>query len=103
MLRWRVGDVTVTRVMDDEFELLVPQDERTAAAVLADASWLAPWAITDDGTLRIGSSATLIESQGRRIVVDPWLAFDPPDADRLLDALAQAGCKADDVDVVVNT
>jgi glyoxylase-like metal-dependent hydrolase (beta-lactamase superfamily II) len=103
MLRWPVGDATVTRVMDDEFELLVPQDERTAAAVLADAAWLAPWAITDDGTLRLGSSATLIESRGTRIVVDPWLAFQPSDPDRLLAALAMAGCAADEVDVVVNS
>jgi glyoxylase-like metal-dependent hydrolase (beta-lactamase superfamily II) len=103
MLRWQVGDAAVTRVMDDEFELLVPQDERTAAAVLADASWLAPWSITDEGTLRLGSSATLIESRGTHIVVDPWLAFEPSDAGRLLVALERSGCAADDVDVVVNS
>ncbi len=106
--RWQVGDATIIRLSDDDFELLVPQDERTAAAVLADAAWLAPWSITDDGTLRIGSSATVIESRGMRIVVDPWLAFDPPDrasADgraRTERLLASIGDPAT-VDVVVNT
>jgi glyoxylase-like metal-dependent hydrolase (beta-lactamase superfamily II) len=106
--RWQIGDATVTRVSDDDFELLVPQDERTTAAVLADAAWLAPWSITADGTLRIGSSATVIESRGTRIVVDPWLAFDPPDRSsvdgqaRTERLLASIGDPAS-VDVVVNT
>ena len=109
--RWAVGDAVVTRVPEAGFDLVLPQDEATTR-LLAKAPWLAPHFVTDEGALRIGSSAIVVESEGRRIVVDPWLAFDGPDRsspesrariDRLLGGLEAAGFRADEVDVVANT
>jgi len=110
--RWSVGDSVVTRVPDDNFELVVPQDEATTSVLLSQASWLAPHFLTADGALRLGTSAIAIDTPGARVVVDPWLAFDDPDRktpearariDRLLASLADAGFEPESVDVVVNT
>lgn len=107
MTTWQVGAVSVERVNEPGFELVLPQDESTRALLRADASWLTPSFITDELALRIGSSATVVRSEGVTIVVDPWLAFDGPDPEvrnaQLIAALEEAGTKADEVDVVVYT
>jgi glyoxylase-like metal-dependent hydrolase (beta-lactamase superfamily II) len=105
--RWQVGEVSITRVPEPGFELIVPQADEARELVLANAGWLAPHFITPEGELRVGSSATVIESQGTTIVVDPWLAFDGADrlgrATRLLAALVEAGWSPDEVDVVIDS
>ena len=71
---------------------------------LQAAPWLAPHFVTDDWSLDIGSSCTVIRTPDAVALVDPFLAFD--DAERLgprLQALRDAGVEADDVDVVINT
>src|SRR5436190_21491568 len=112
MQTWTVGSVTVTRVEEPGFELLVPQDEATATALRTNAQWLAPEYVTDDWTLRVGSSALVLQSNGTTVVVDPWLAFDDPGrpatetaarTDVRFAALQAAGLSPDDVDIVVNT
>jgi len=112
MERWSVGDSVITRVPDENFELIVPQDEATRSVLRSQASWLSPFFVTDAFDLRVGTSAIAIESPGARVVVDPWLVFDDadrttPDAaariDRLLARLAEAGFPTESVDVVVNT
>jgi glyoxylase-like metal-dependent hydrolase (beta-lactamase superfamily II) len=98
---WSVGSITVTRVEDPGFELLLPSDEPTTDA-LRRAPWLQPRFVTDDWALRVGSSATVIEQGDSVVLVDPFLAFDDPE--RLgprLQALREAGVEAEDVDVVV--
>jgi hypothetical protein len=110
--RWCVGDSVITRVPDENFELVVPQDEATTSVLLSQASWLAPHFVTSAGELRIGTSALAIDTPGARVVVDPWLVFDDPDRtapdarariERLLGSLADAGFPPETVDVVVNT
>jgi glyoxylase-like metal-dependent hydrolase (beta-lactamase superfamily II) len=110
--RWRIGDSVITRIPDENFELVVPQDEATTKVLLAQASWLAPHFLTDVGMLRLGTSALAIDTPGARVVVDPWLVFDDPDRntpaartriERLLASLTSAGFAPDSVDVVVNT
>jgi len=109
MSAWRVGAVEVQRVGEPDFELILPQDDATKALLAANRAWLDPY-LTDDSSLRIGSSATVLRSEGRTIVVDPFLAFEPPDADerdarieRCVAALRDAGVDPDDVDDVVLT
>lgn len=99
--RWTVGAVEITRVGDPDFELLLPQDPDTTAAL---PSWLAPQFVTDDRALRVGSSAIAIRTPSALIVVDPFLAFDDvaKTAPRL-SALRRAGIDPDEVDIVVNT
>jgi hypothetical protein len=110
--RWSIGESVVTRVPDEDFELIVPQDEAATSVLLSQASWLAPQFVTGSGELRVGTSALAIDTPGARVVVDPWLAFDDPDrktpearsrVDRLLGSLGDAGFPPETVDVVVNT
>ena len=112
MEQWRVGETTITRVADEDFELVVPQDEGTAAALRAGAPWLSPLFVTDGFDLRVGSSALAIDTPGARVVVDPWLVFTDTDRataeagaqiDRLLGRLADAGFAPESVDVVIDT
>jgi glyoxylase-like metal-dependent hydrolase (beta-lactamase superfamily II) len=112
MERWTVGDSVITRVPDEQFELVVPQDEATKSVLLSQASWLAPQFLTAAGELRVGTSAIAVETPGARIVVDPWLVFDDADRttpeaaariDRLLGGLGDAGFPPESVDFVVNT
>jgi glyoxylase-like metal-dependent hydrolase (beta-lactamase superfamily II) len=100
---WIVGSFEVTRIEDPGFELVLPSDEPTVAA-LQRSPWLQPHFVTDDWALDIGSSCIAIRAGDRTVLVDPFLAFDDPE--RLwtrLQALRDAGIEADDVDIVVNT
>ena len=112
METWSVGNSVITRVPDEQFELVVPQDEATKSVLLSQASWLAPQFLTSAGELRVGTSAIAIETPGARIVVDPWLVFDDADRttpeatariDRLLRGLGDAGFPPESVDFVVDT
>jgi hypothetical protein len=110
--QWRVGATTITRVADEDFELVLPQDEATVATLRAQASWLSPLFVTDTFDLRVGSSALAIDTPGARVVVDPWLVFTEADRttpeaaaqiERLLGRLADAGFPPESVDVVIDT
>ncbi len=102
-MRWEWGAVQVTRVSDPGFELALPQDATTTAALSA-RPWLSPHYLTPERALRIGSSAIVVRTPSAVMVVDPWLAFDDPArlAPRLA-ALRAAGIAPEEVDLVVNT
>ena len=98
-----MGDIEVTRVDDPGFELVLPQDDVTTAALLA-STWLRPHFVTEDGALVIGSSATVVRTPHAVVLVDPFLAFGGgPEVGPRLQALRESGVEAEDVDVVVNT
>jgi glyoxylase-like metal-dependent hydrolase (beta-lactamase superfamily II) len=100
---WTVGSVELTRVDDPDFELILPSDDATVAA-LQRSPWLAPHFVTEDWSLNVGSSCIVVRTPAAVALVDPFLAFD--DAERLgprLQALRDAGVEADDVDLVINT
>src|SRR3546814_20093818 len=100
---WGVGAVEITRVEDPGFDLTLSQDEETRKA-LAAAEWLSPWSVTEDLSLRIGSSATIVRTPSAVVLVHPFLAFD--DVARLgprLSALRNAGAQAADVHTMVKT
>jgi glyoxylase-like metal-dependent hydrolase (beta-lactamase superfamily II) len=100
---WQVGGWTITRVEDPGFELVLPQDDATRVT-LQRSQWLHPRFVTDDWSLRIGSSATVVTDGETTVIVDPWLAFDDPSRlEPRLGALAAAGWAADDIDIVVNS
>jgi glyoxylase-like metal-dependent hydrolase (beta-lactamase superfamily II) len=102
MHRWSIGSVEIVRIEDLDFA--IPSDESIP-------EWCVPAYAPSTSEVGIAFSVLAIESDGQRIVVDPWLANDFPrdDADasehaaRLLDELAAAGFPAESVDVVVNT
>jgi glyoxylase-like metal-dependent hydrolase (beta-lactamase superfamily II) len=109
-VRWQLGAVTLTVVPEPDFEVLVPQDERTTEVVLAQP-WLAPYRTTE-GVLRVTTSAVVVQTPETCVVVDPWVALDDEDrtsetakarAARRFDALTRVGIDPLDVDVVVNS
>ena len=103
MCSWTLGSADIMRVQDPGFELVLPQDDATVAA-LQRSPWLQPQFVDDDWNLRVSSSATVIRAEGAVVLVDPFLAFGgSDDIGPRLQALRDAGVEADDVDVVVNT
>jgi glyoxylase-like metal-dependent hydrolase (beta-lactamase superfamily II) len=105
-----VGDVGLVRVPYIDVLIDAAAVTLTADEVAAEA-WAAPtWA--EGEQVRVGAAAWVIESQGRRIVVDPAQAADDilragPDAavhqQAFADALAAAGYPRESIDTVIAT
>ena len=74
MLRWKIGNVTVTRIVDDVDnslgEMILPV---ATPEVLRGIPWLSPHFIDEEGRLLLSIHALLIESDGQRILVDTCL------------------------------
>jgi glyoxylase-like metal-dependent hydrolase (beta-lactamase superfamily II) len=112
MTRWRIGDVTVTKVVELEAtggtRFILPAATRE---VVRPIRWLQPDFADADGRLRMSVHALVVETRDRRIVVDTcignhkersipgWSGLDGP----FLRDLAAAGCPPDAVDTVVCT
>jgi len=110
-LRWQIGDITVTRIVESESTsiggFVLP--EATPAAVGA-IPWLAPF-LDPEGRLVLSVHALLVESQGRRILVDTcvgngkerplpeWNMRTGP----FLEDLAAAGAARESIDFVLCT
>ncbi len=113
MNRWKIGDVSITRVIESEAPwdgtLLLP--EATAANVRKERDWLHPTFTDDAGLLRMSIHAFVIESRGKRIVVDTCIGNDKerpiPEWNRqqwpFLANLEQAGYARESVDLVLCT
>lgn len=113
MQRWRVGDVTITRIIETE------DASMSAAIMLPDATpanlaaieWLKPNFVTEQGQLISSVHSLLVESCGQRIVIDTCLGNDKPRIvpqwnqrqGRFLDEIAAAGFARERVDFVVCT
>jgi hypothetical protein len=84
---WTLGSVRITSVKEIELPIpgagLVPQ---ATPERLAQHAWLAPHFVTPAGELRVLIQALVVESQGRRIVVDTCVGNDK---DRTLPPLHQ--------------
>ena len=115
MLRWRIGEVTITRVV--EMEMPVPYNPRRAflreatPEALAAIPWLAPHYVTPEGHLRLSIHALLVEAPGLRLVVDTCVGNDRPRSlvggqalsTGFLEAFEATGWTRDSVDAVVCT
>ena len=113
MNRWKIGEVSITRVIESETPwdgtLLLP--EATAANVRKERDWLHPTFTDDAGLLRMSIHAFVIESRGKRIVVDTCIGNDKerpiPEWNRkqwpFLANLEQAGYARESVDMVLCT
>jgi glyoxylase-like metal-dependent hydrolase (beta-lactamase superfamily II) len=76
-LRWSIGDVTVTRIVESTFEGLEAfLPDATPEAVLA-IGWLRPF-LTQEGVLKFSIHALVIETPTRRIIVDTCVGNDKP-------------------------
>jgi glyoxylase-like metal-dependent hydrolase (beta-lactamase superfamily II) len=112
MLRWKIGNVSVTRVVDDEINsighLILPQATPEA---MRPIPWLSPF-LDGEGKLVLSIHTLVVESRGRRILVDTCLGNDkerPPvpswnmRSSPFLADLANAGSPRESIDVVLCT
>ena len=76
-LRWQIGDVTITRVVELETtsigSFVLPQAE---PEIVTEIGWLSPHFLDEGGKLVLSIHALLLESQGERILVDTCIGND---------------------------
>jgi len=115
MLKWKIGDVTVTRVVEMAVDAAVdgpipfmldatPQSLRTMP-------WLYPNYVTEKGELKLSFHALLVDAPGLKLVVDTCMGNDKPRKElgghalntAFLADLAAAGFSRESVDAVVCT
>jgi glyoxylase-like metal-dependent hydrolase (beta-lactamase superfamily II) len=112
-MKWRIGEVIVTKIVELEVtggsRFILPQ--ATPEAILP-ISWLQPDFADERGRLRMSIHALVVETPGRRIVVDTCLGNDKenrriPTWNRLrtsfLADLAVAGYPRETIDTVICT
>ena len=77
MSSWRIGDVTITKIVELEMtggtRFILPQATREAVLPI---EWLAPHFMSDEGRLKMSIHALVIETPGRRMIVDTCLGND---------------------------
>lgn len=113
MSKWRVGDVTVTKIVEVEAtggtKFILPQ--ATPEAV-APYPWMQPHFVDENGRLRMSVHALVVQTPERRIVVDTCLGNDKegrgvPSWNRLqgpfLQNMADAGFARETIDTVMCT
>jgi len=113
MHRWQIGGVNITRVVEVEGPMPAAFlfTEATRARLEAHAHWLRPRFLNDDGFLIGSIHAFVIESSGRRIVVDTCVGNDKRRANPhwsnlqgpFLHDLAEAGFPRETIDTVLCT
>jgi glyoxylase-like metal-dependent hydrolase (beta-lactamase superfamily II) len=112
-MRWRIGRVTVTKIVELEVtggsRFLLPQASREA---ILPIGWLQPDFADEAGRLKMSVHALVVETPQRRIIVDTCLGNDKenrriPGWNRLqtgfLADLAAAGYARETIDTVVCT
>ncbi len=79
MRKWRIGDVTVTKIVELEAtggtRFILPQATREAARPIR---WMYPHFMDEEGRLKMSIHALIVEAPGRRILVDTCLGNDKP-------------------------
>lgn len=112
-MKWRIGDVTVTKVVELEAtggsRFLLPQ--ATPEAVLP-ITWLQPHFADENGRLKLSIHSFIVEAHGQRIIVDTCLGNDKDHrkiphwnnrSGPFLDDLTAAGFPPDSIDTVLCT
>ena len=115
LLSWKVGDVTVTRIVEMELPLPWSEDhaflrEATPEA-LRTMPWLYPHFVTPDDAVILSFHALLVDAPGMRLVVDTCIGNDKPRKELGMQALStpflehmvEAGWPPESVDAVVCT
>jgi glyoxylase-like metal-dependent hydrolase (beta-lactamase superfamily II) len=81
MLSWKIGQVTVTRIV--EMQLPTPAGAKyfmpqATAAELRKSPWLYPHFVNEDEVMQMSIHALLVEAPGLRLVVDTCVGNDKP-------------------------
>lgn len=115
MKTWRIGEVTVTRVVELEMPISYSAERPFLAGATPEAlraiPWLYPHFVNEKDQLLLSIHALLVEAPGLRLVVDTCIGNDKPRglvggralSTRFLDQMAQAGWSRESVDAVVCT
>jgi glyoxylase-like metal-dependent hydrolase (beta-lactamase superfamily II) len=113
MLKWRVGDVTITKIVEAEGEQSLGMYPEATPEQILQVEWLRPHFASADGGLYGSVHALVIEAGGRRIVVDTCCGNDKdraanfPIAHRMqttfLRDLESAGYARESIDTVLCT
>ena len=113
MNRWQIGDVKISRFVESEGAWpgtwILPNG--TAENLRKEAGWLAPNFIDEQGRCRMSIHALVIESQGKRIIVDTCIGNDKRRSNPVwnqlslpfLDDLKRAGHPREAIEFVVCT
>lgn len=111
--KWQVGDATITSIEEIAMHGADPDGfmHGTSREHVRGFDWLAPYYATPDGGLNFSIQAYVIESRGRRIIVDTCIGNDKPrnlpDFDHLstpfLSRLSEAGFEPESFDIVLCT
>jgi glyoxylase-like metal-dependent hydrolase (beta-lactamase superfamily II) len=113
MNQWNIGDVKITRLVEIETAQkgtwLIPN--ATLDNVKKEADWLFPTFADETGRLRMSIHALIVESQGKRIIVDTCIGNDKvrsnPAWNKLqlpfLGDLEKLGFARESIDYVVHT
>jgi glyoxylase-like metal-dependent hydrolase (beta-lactamase superfamily II) len=113
MNQFKVGDVKITRIVESESPwpgtFIMP--DATPENVKKEADWLYPIFSDEKGKLRMSIHALVIESQGKRIIVDTCIGNDKvrsmPEWNKqqlpFLQDLQKIGCPREAVDRVICT
>ncbi|MBT7757021.1 MAG: MBL fold metallo-hydrolase, partial [Rhodospirillaceae bacterium] len=111
MLQWKIGNVTVSRIV----ELEAPTSPRflfgRSKQDVLGIKWLRPHFVTETGLMILSIHALVVESEGRKIIVDTCLGNDKerkiPGWSMLkgsfLEDLAEAGFPRESFDTVMCT
>ncbi len=112
-MKWTVGDVTITKVVELEAtggsRFILPQATREAVLPIA---WLRPHFADDEGRLRMSVHALVVETPTRRMVVDTCIGNDKQNRQvpawnnlqgRFLADLEAAGYTRHSIDTVICT
>lgn len=113
MQRFKVGDVTITSVIEDE-TLHIPPEFFFPDAKAADVMrhpWPRPDYADENGNIGLRVQAVVIEQAGRTILVDPCVGNDKvrpmPFWNEMswpfMECFAEAGLDAASIDMVVHT
>lgn len=111
--RWRVGDCTITSVLEEQTEHIPPElfFPEARAADVARHTWLCPDFADEAGAIALRVQAFVVEHRGRRVLVDPCvgnhkrrpLPFWNQRTWPFLDRFAEAGFEPSGIDTVVHT
>jgi glyoxylase-like metal-dependent hydrolase (beta-lactamase superfamily II) len=111
-MQWRIGDVTITKVVELEAtggsRFILPDATRDAVLGI---DWLQPHFMDPDGRLIMSIHALIVETPDRRIIVDTCLGNDKQRAipgwhmrtGPFLDDIAAAGYPRESIDTVLCT
>ncbi len=111
MLKWRIGDVRVTQIVELTTASLGPYLlPQATPEVVSSLPWLKPF-LDDDGKLVLSMHALVVESRGQTILVDTCIGNDKPRSyprwnlmqTDFLDRFQAAGFALDRVDTVLCT